>query len=51
MTNEGDTSFFNNGAWDGATPKSCFKRTADHKQSPGIIRVFSKRFSINYGSK
>jgi hypothetical protein len=51
MTNEGDTGFFNNGAWDGATLKSRFKRTADYKQSPGTIRLFSKRFSINYKSK
>jgi hypothetical protein len=51
MTNKGDTGFFNNGAWDGATLKSCFKRTADYKQSPETIRFISKRFSTNNGRK
>jgi hypothetical protein len=51
MTNKGDTGFFNNGAWDGATLKSRFKQTADYKQSPAKIRFIAKRFSTTNGSK
>ncbi len=51
MTNKGDTGFFNNGAWDGATLKSCFHELLTTNKAPGTNRFIAKRFSTKNESK